>query len=444
MLMNLLLNWNTNLVAEKEIMLFPIFGRGRVVPPATGEEIQPEAIREVAEFLTGPCSCEVKEMNPGYDLLLSANWNSLGDYQCRADVGVPPLTGLSQFAAGATNDPKATPGQPTASLAAASTAPLARGHLVRNLAMVLGIGMVFLAAATLVLKARAGRGPDDMNLYRLVFREILHRKLSFSLGVVSAAAAVACLVAELAILQKHDARTEQVITAKEAETRQEMAKLEDDYRKLTLKMGFNVLILPKGQDLSDLYADDFASKYMPEEYATRLAKSRVATINHVLPSLQQKVKWPECERTVLLMGVRGEVYIQSKQQKPLLEPVAPGTMILGHELARNLALKAGDKTKLMGREFTVTKVNAERGNKDDITVWISLAEAQEMLGKPGLINGILALDCTCDTVDRLGRIRPEIARILPDTQLIEYASQALARAEARQRAADRGPSQHRA
>ena len=274
-----------------------------------------------------------------------------------------------------------------------------------------------------------------MNLHRLVFREILHRKLSFSLGVISASVAVACLVAALAILQKHDARTEQIIAAKEAETRQQMAKLEDDYRKLMLKMGFNVLILPKEQNLSDLYADDFASKYMPEEYATRLAKSRVATINHVLPSLQQKVKWPERERTVLLMGVRGEVYIQSKQQKPLLEPVAPGTMILGHELARNLALKAGDQTKFMGREFTVAKVNAERGNKDDITVWISLPEAQELLGKPGLINGILALDCTCDTVDRLGRIRPEIARILPDTQVIEYASQALTRAEARQRAA---------
>ncbi len=275
-----------------------------------------------------------------------------------------------------------------------------------------------------------------MSLHHLVFREILHRKLSFALGVVSAAAAVACLVAALAILQKHDARTEQVIAAKEAETRQEMAKLEDDYRKLMLKMGFNVLILPKGQNLSDLYADDFASKYMPEEYAARLARSRVATINHVLPSLQQKVKWPEYDRTVLLMGVRGEVYLQSKQQKPLLEPVVPGTMVLGHELAGNLGLKAGDKTKLMGREFTIAKVNAERGNKDDITLWISLAEAQEMLGKPSLINGILALDCTCDTVNRLGRIRPEIARILPDTQVVEFASQALARAEARQRAAD--------
>jgi len=274
-----------------------------------------------------------------------------------------------------------------------------------------------------------------MKLHRLVLREILHRRLSFALGVASASVAVACLVAALAVLQKHDARTEQIVAAKEVETQQQMAKLEDDYRKLMLKMGFNVLILPKDQNLSDLYADDFASKYMPEEYATRLARSRVVTINHILPSLQQKVKWPEHERTVLLMGVRGEVYLQSAQQKPLLEPVAPGTMILGHELARNLGLDAGSKTKLLGREFTIAKVNTERGNKDDITVWINLAEAQELLGKPGLINGILALDCTCDALDRLGRIRPEIARILPDTQVIEYASQALTRAEARQRAA---------
>lgn len=273
-----------------------------------------------------------------------------------------------------------------------------------------------------------------MNLYRLVFREILHRKLSFALGVISAAVAVAGLVAALAILQQHDARTEQIIAAKEVTTRQQMEKLEDDYRKLMLKMGFNVMILPRDQNLSDLYADDYATKYMPEEYATRLAQSRVVTINHLLPSLQQKVKWPEHERTVLLMGVRGEVYIQSQQQKPLLEMVAPGTMILGHELARSLPLKVGDQTRLMGREFTVAKVNPERGNKDDITAWINLAEAQELLDKRGLINGILALDCTCDTVDRLSRIRAEIARILPDTQIIEYASQALTRAEARQRA----------
>jgi len=274
-----------------------------------------------------------------------------------------------------------------------------------------------------------------MNLGRLIFRELYFRRVNFLLGVLSVAVAVAGLTAALAILHKHDLRTEQIVSAREEATREQMAALTDDYRKLMLKMGFNVLILPKDQNLSDLYADDFASKYMPEEYATRLAKSRVATINHILPSLQQKVKWQERERTVLLMGVRGEVYVQRAKQKQLLETVAPGAMILGYELARGLQLNPGDKTTLMGREFTIAKINPERGNKDDITIWINLSEAQEMLDKKGLINGILALDCTCDTVDRLGQIRVEIARVLPDTQIIEFASQAIARAEARARAA---------
>jgi len=274
-----------------------------------------------------------------------------------------------------------------------------------------------------------------MTLPRLIVRELLYRRLNFALGLLSVAAAVACLVAQMGLLRQHDRRTEAIIAAKTAETRQRMAQLEDDYRKVTLKMGFNVLILPKDQNLADLYADDYASKFMPEEYATRLAKSRVATINHILPTLQQKVKWPERERTILLMGVRGVVYLQSAKQKPLLEPVTAGTMVLGHELARNLQLAAGDQTKLLGREFTIAKINPERGNKDDITVWINLTEAQELLDKKGQINAILALDCTCDTLDRLARIRAEISRILPDTQVIEFQSQALARAETRQRAA---------
>lgn len=274
-----------------------------------------------------------------------------------------------------------------------------------------------------------------MNLGRLIFCELYFRGMNFFLGVLSVGVAVACLTATLTVLHKHDMRTDQIVAAKEEATHAQMEALTDDYRKLTLKMGFNIMILPKDQNLGDLYADDFASKYMPEEYALRLARSRVATLNHILPSLQQKVKWPERERIVLLTGVRGEMYIQSGQQKPLLEAVAPGSMVLGYELAHSLQLKLGDTTAFMGRPFTVAKIKPEQGNKNDITLWISLSEAQAMLDKKGLINSIMALDCTCDTVDRLSHIREEVSKILPDTQIIEFASQALARAEARARAA---------
>lgn len=273
-----------------------------------------------------------------------------------------------------------------------------------------------------------------MTVGRLILREILYRKLNFALGVLSVLVAVGCLMAALAFLHAHDLRTEEVVAAKETETQQKVKLLEEDYRKIGVGMGFNLLILPKDQNLSDLYAEDYASKYMPEEYAQKLAKAGLATINHLMPSLQEKVKWPEQQRTILLMGVRGEVFIQSARQKPILEAVPAGTLVVGHELHRSLGLSLGQKAKLLGREFTIHKLNPERGNKDDITVWINLREAQELLGRQGQINAMLALECNC-AADRLSHIRKEIGAVLPDTQVIEFATQAVARAEARNRAA---------
>lgn len=274
-----------------------------------------------------------------------------------------------------------------------------------------------------------------MTLPRLLLREISFRKLNFVLGLISVAVAVACAVGATMVLRQHDARTERIVAAKEAETRARMAKLEDDYRKITKGLGFNVLILPRTQNLNDLFAQDYATNHMPEAYVDRLATSRVATIQHLLPSLQHKIKWPERERTIILIGVRGEVPIlHADPKKPLLEAVPAGTLVMGWELHRSLKLQANDKVHLLGREFTVGKLQPERGTKDDITIWINLKEAQELLGKPGEINGILALECVC-AAESLAKVRSEIESILPDTQVIEFQSQALARAEARQRAA---------
>lgn len=150
---------------------------------------------------------------------------------------------------------------------------------------------------------------------------------------------------------------------------------------------------------------------MLEEYVTRLANSRVVTVQHLLPSLQEKIKWPERERTILLVGTRGEVPIgRANPKKPIQDAVPPGEIVLGHELHRNMGLKTGDAVTLMGREFTVSETYGERGNKDDITAWIALSPAQEMLGKPGRINGILALECVC-AADSLAKVRAELQKI---------------------------------
>lgn len=274
-----------------------------------------------------------------------------------------------------------------------------------------------------------------MTLWRLVTREIRHRKLSFALGALSAMIAVGVLVAELTLLRAHDARTRHILARKEARTAQRLRRLEDDYRKIMKKLGFNVLILPTGEDLSDFYSQGYASKFMPEAYADRLVNSQIVTVRHLLPILEQRVTWSQGRRKIILAGVRGEVPLPHlAPRKPIVQAVPPGKIVLGYELWKGLDLKVGDAVELMGRSFAVSKRYAERGTKDDVTAWIDLAQAQEMLGKAGLINAIMALECFCVGIDPAA-VREEITRILPETRVKELSSKALARAEARQRAA---------
>mgnify|MGYP004057233043 CR=1 FL=1 len=215
----------------------------------------------------------------------------------------------------------------------------------------------------------------------------------------------------------------------------EMKAYEDGVRKTMKGLGFNIFIFPEGQELGEVYAEGFASKTMPEEYVSTLANSKIVTVNHLLPSLTRKLKWPEKERTVILIGIRSEVPIAHRDpKKPLIDPVKKGHIVLGHELHKPLGLSEGNTTTFMGREFIVGKCHAERGTKDDITVWMHLDECQELLDEKGRINAIKALECNCATLDRLGEIRREIAGILPGTKVIETESKALARAEARNKA----------
>ena len=272
-----------------------------------------------------------------------------------------------------------------------------------------------------------------MKIWHILVKEILHRWRSFALGIFAVIVAVGSLTGALTLLKVHDLHTQKILTEKEQETEKKMAILKDEMRKATLKLSFNLLILPKQQSIRELHIKGCPSEYMPEEYAARLASSGIITVRHFLPSLQQRIKWPEKKRTITLVGTRGEVpNLHKDPRKPLVQPVPEGTIVLGYGLHQSLGLQAGDKVKLLGREFIVHKCYEERGSKDDFTAWIHLRQAQELLEKEGLINAILALECLCKGVENLlGKVRADIEQILPGTQVIEKGTKALARAESR-------------
>ncbi len=56
-------------------LVVPIFGRGRALEVIPASDVSPELIEDLTLFMSGACSCQVKERNPGFDLLLSTNWN---------------------------------------------------------------------------------------------------------------------------------------------------------------------------------------------------------------------------------------------------------------------------------------------------------------------------------------------------------------------------------
>jgi hypothetical protein len=274
-----------------------------------------------------------------------------------------------------------------------------------------------------------------MNLFKLTFKEIRHRRLNFLLGIMSVMVAVGCLTAEFTLLHVHDIRTRQILQKKEEETRKKMEILEDDYRKIMKELGFNLLILPADQDLSDLYSEGYAVKTMPEEYVRRLADSGIMTIRHLLPILEQKVQWPEQgNRLIIINGIRGEVPFSHRAPKePIQIAVPPGTMVVGYLVWSSLNLEKGDTVTLLGEEFTIQECHPQRGSRDDITIWVDLNQAQRLLNMENKINAILALKCHCTGVD-IRSIRKEIGEILPDTSVVELSNKALTRAKARDRA----------
>jgi len=149
MFVRMLRGLREEIAKEQGPLVFPVFGRGRALDGFAGGQVTIELIENVIAFVCGACSCEVKSMNPGVDLLVATDWDAALTGQAVKDPPLPPLVSLSALAAA---------GQTGQVAQAAPTVPVKppASPLVRNVVLVLLIVMVVIGALTaiLVLKKR--------------------------------------------------------------------------------------------------------------------------------------------------------------------------------------------------------------------------------------------------------------------------------------------------
>lgn len=118
----MLLHTEPDLAKRNEPTVFPVFGRGIALYALVGKGINDDTVTEAANLLVGACRCEIKKLNPGTDLLMSAEW----------EAAEPP-------------GPE---------LAVAAVAPPALSDMNRNLFLVIFTTLVLVAVVTAVIYLR--------------------------------------------------------------------------------------------------------------------------------------------------------------------------------------------------------------------------------------------------------------------------------------------------
>ena len=73
-LVELLTGFEPGAIESGEPLVVPVFGRGRALEVIPADQLDAGLIEDLTLFLCGACSCQVKERNPGFDLLMSADW----------------------------------------------------------------------------------------------------------------------------------------------------------------------------------------------------------------------------------------------------------------------------------------------------------------------------------------------------------------------------------
>jgi putative ABC transport system permease protein len=253
-----------------------------------------------------------------------------------------------------------------------------------------------------------------MSLLGLIARELRHHWVNALLGTLGLVIAVALLVA-----------VKMTTAAAQRETTRVMRDL-----------GFNLRIIPRVTDMDHFWTHGFSDQTMPEDAVKRLAAQHgvFLSFNHLTPALESRIDVGG--RPALLTGLGATIVDPNEGKQPMGFRLKSGQVILGRAIADRLETKRGGVVRLNEQEFAVERILGESGTEEDVRIYGALGDVQTILGLPGRINEIKAIDCLCLTSDEdpLSQLRAVIEEILPEARVLQLTALADARARQRQMA----------
>jgi len=243
-----------------------------------------------------------------------------------------------------------------------------------------------------------------MRAWRLVRKEMMS-----SLGTTAALVVAVAIAVSAAVAGR---------TATEA--------LSDNVRRLMLKLGNNLVVLPPGAGVESMADHSNDRPRMGEDVFAKLAKAPASESNvrHLRAELRGTARSGGADVRVLGLSFESDLGVV-KETAP-----RPGEAAPGSELAERMKLAKGSVLDLGGRSFTVASIAAPTGTPDDAAVTTSLADAQDILGAPGRISSVTAVACRCEG-KYLTEAEEKVGRLLPGSKVVTFRAVALARAETR-------------
>lgn len=189
------------------------------------------------------------------------------------------------------------------------------------------------------------------------------------------------------------------------------------------QFGANILITPRSDDLSLSYGGitvgDVSMQYEPileQDLPLIRTIPERRNIAAVAPKVLGVVRVDL--QPVVLMGVDREVEFHLKRwwsvEGRVLE--ADDELVAGSDVAAALNLNMGDVVRINEHDFTIVGLLQPTGSQDDRMLIGSLGQAQQLLGKQGLVSLVevaaLCADCPVE------EIVAQISEVLPYTRVI--------------------------